>query len=306
LLSQREKRKIVTVRTAVIRAVAVMSDSPEIVALGLLVGLPTGIITWFNTIDKHLTEQGRKAIGNWLRNLSAHVDTAAWPKIYSDLIDKLFGPRVLSLRFFLRSCLASVISFVFVIASYASLTKTPLPEILEAREFLLLAIVNIIPDYCSLLISRKIVLKIATPRSANPHKNRLSVLLLFDGLLKAMTATAATYLVAVFVHAVYMRDPTPWLNARESIKSFYHDGFCSSNGTPYGLYFYGSFLSSSWIWLYLLGGVLTKAILKKNRAWASLGNLIEIHPLQVVGFVAAATVETLVLIAFAIIAFVGR
>jgi hypothetical protein len=101
-----------------------------------------------------LNDTGRAAITKWLKNAPSDVQDDSWPGALSGLIDNVFGERPFSLKFFGRSCIASIITVSLVWLVYMRLqlrVGNSVHDFVHVIEAAL--IVSLMPDYLSLLVS---------------------------------------------------------------------------------------------------------------------------------------------------------
>jgi hypothetical protein len=262
---------------------------PFIDAGGLAASAGT-IAKGFEWFDGALSSKGRTAISQWLVNQSPEAAADNWSSAFSDIVDRVFSKTPLSLKFFPRSCLASLIAFVIVVTIYARIHPESFDDLGHVGLALgLFAAANLIPDYFSLLISRGIVRRMAQ----RPNSTRVFALLLLDTILKAMLATCVIYIGSLIVSIIFP-DGRLWAAAWGSVRSFYatFPPFRSGGGLPiFGLLFYSSFFTSMWVWFYVLGGLLIKALTRTGRLWRLVAPFLDlqVNPLKAIGRVVGAT-----------------
>jgi hypothetical protein len=129
---------------------------------------------------------------------------------------------------------------------------------------------------------------------------RVTGLLLIHFVLTLVFATIVIFVVAGLLHTLGHdpNDPNPWLEALNSTANFYRGRpvpFRSSNGLPYGIFFYTSFFTSIWVWLYLAGGVAIRWIPTTDRLRALLVKIVDVkgQPLKAIGWVVASMAASL-------------
>src|SRR5262249_50998177 len=136
------------------------SPPGHLVAGGVLAGI---IWKFFERVEGVLKDETKKEIGIWLLHVKVGHHVGPWPDTFAKVFDRVFGSKHLSLKCFLRSCVASL--FMVIIATLftvsmnsdlkASLNKAGFFtwDIIVAGGSTALAF-NILPDYLSLLKTR--------------------------------------------------------------------------------------------------------------------------------------------------------
>lgn len=244
-----------------------------------------------------LSAAGRQAIANWLRNLPQKLEDCNWLEAFSGVVDSTFGKRPFSVRFAVRSCVASLIAFfvtlIFKVGFHPGWDH--LWAMIGAG-----LLVNAVPDYSSLLISRSILREM----TKKPRPVRVLGLVLLDAVLKLVSATLIIYLGGVILHyllsaGLSFRWTEPWRQSLGVLREFYNAlPFPTNAGSPplYEICFYSSFFTSLWLWLYIFGGALTKVVVKSARFWrgvvpfVNLDKLLDQNPLKSLGRIVAAVV----------------
>lgn len=255
---------------------------------GGLVVAAEGVAKGFEWIEGALSPEGKAVVSRWLTNLPPDAGSGNWPGAFSDIVDRVFTKEPASIKFFLRSCVASIIAFVVVVLTYARIHPESFEDMAHVWFALcLFAIASLVPDYLSLMISRSIVRRMAQ------HPNTTSVLALLaaDTIFKTLLATCVIYVGSLIVMGI-LQGSHAWALAWETVRSFYADfpPFRSKSGPLTGILFYSSFFTSAWVWLYVLGGFLTKALIKTGRLWRLLTPFLDLNanPLKSIGRVIGA------------------
>jgi hypothetical protein len=83
-----------------------------------VVGLAVGIAKVFEWFDGMISDEGRVALWMFLADVPSDDRIESWGNVFPQLIDRVFGPRALSLRFFFRSCVASLLALLIVTPPY--------------------------------------------------------------------------------------------------------------------------------------------------------------------------------------------
>ena len=260
-----------------------------------LIAVVTGVAKAFEWFDGMVNDEGRQALTNQLKNYPTDERIDSWATVFPNLIDRVFGTRVLSPIFLMKSFYASMIAIILVRLVYLRfligyLTINAITSsILSAVIFTLGT--SFIPDYFSLLVSRKIVNSIGRDSSIR----RIVLLLLCD--------TAATTLLAWFACALgiltlpilapsYGADNVHdiWLSSLITGKGYGPAGFDQTEhfANLYTTTFYSAYFTSIWLWLYILSIFCIKVLHKVRRIWVKVMPYLDIErkPLVAIGRVA--------------------
>jgi hypothetical protein len=241
-----------------------------------------GVYKLLDWCDDNLRPESRQELTRWLTNSSSEIPA----QVFAGLIDLVFGREARSISFFLRSCVASLLALTIVLLVYARVTTVP-PEFRDnvIPLFVLGGLASLLPAYISICISRSIVLAMAD----RPTKPRVAFLALTDLVLKATLGSLTIYSASLILH---FGSSSAWQDAWHSVASFYRDGnsplpFYNSDGVAYGLLYYPVFFSSTWIWLYMAGGIVTKMVARIHALSRFFVNKMDIekHPLRSAGLV---------------------
>lgn len=259
-------------------------------------GLATGTAKVFEWFDKMLNDKARLALSRWLKNLPRDPDLESWTLVFPKLIDRVFGPDALSLSFIFRSCIASVFAVTAVTLIWIRSSLGPrhvdrdtLVAYLSGVlfELILAFVVNFVPDYCSLLISRLIVRRMAKTSSVVAT----IILLLLDTISTAFLAfffTSAAYMMALFLMG--------GVSGGDSEQTTILDILNFRRPHPIGQYalplFYSSFFTSIWVWLYVIAGLSVKTLRSMSFVWARIRPWLDIDqkPMIALGRVAGSLV----------------
>jgi hypothetical protein len=241
-----------------------------------------GVYKLLDWCDDNLRAESRQELTRWLTNGSSIVPA----QVFAGLIDLVFGRKVRSVNFFLRSCAASLLALTVVLFVYARMATVSLDfknDVIPL--FMLYGLASLVPAYISINISRCIVLAMA----ARPTKPRVTALAFLDFVLKAALGSLTVYSASLILH---FGEASAWQQAWRALTSFYFDGnsalpFMNADGVAYGLLFYPVFFSSTWIWLYMAGGIVTKTIARIQALSRFFVHTMDIekHPLRSAGLV---------------------
>jgi hypothetical protein len=164
------------------------------------------------------------------------VEQENWCKSFCALFDSCFGQNHLSLHCMLRSALWSLlaVSALWIIFGAEASLGTRAGDVLPFWQVVLIALViNLVADYVSLLETRWLLTQVHRVRSV---AGQIAILIV-DALV-----TGAIILGVIFVYQMTpLYDGAP-LTLGEIFGVF----------TVFGLFFYSTFLTSIWIWLYIV------------------------------------------------------
>ena len=186
----------------------------------------------------HLSADWRTALAGWLKG---EIKEDHWARHFCAFFDQVFGKRHLTWQCFRRSSVASltaVIALYLLFGEVFGLLDVRTADGLALGQVLLIgAAVNIVPDYLSLLETRWVLRQMQRVRSVAGQAAVLAADLVF-------TAAIIAGAIALFRLAI----GAPALSAVEMLAFF----------SAYALFFYSSFLTSVWSWLYCLSTLLLR------------------------------------------------
>jgi hypothetical protein len=136
-------------------------------------------------------------------------------------------------------------------------------------------------------------------------------LLLLDSLLKCIGATLVIFVCSAIVNTtVEGRGAHPLTGAFGTVVGFYRGlpfPFRSGNGLAYGIFFYASFFTSIWVWFYVVGGAVIKALVKTTTLWRSALQFIDLDgaPLKSIGRVVGVLLYIIYAFIFAVTRIAG-
>lgn len=255
----------------------------------------TGVAKAFEWLDPMVSDKGRKALAHWLSNAPDDAKIDSWATVFPNLIDRVFGTRALSLKFFVRSCIASLIAITIVALLYYALVVSHYGGS-SLQTILLLGIIlgsiaNLFPDYVSILVTRTIVRLL----EKNPTPMRVGVLLVLDTALTAAVAEAAIYFVLVLTvglvglvanHSLTLvMDFLRTMSFLKFLLIAFKPGFYQS---LFSIFFFSAFFTSVWLWLYVLSIGLIRTAHRARLLWVRVVPFLDIEnkPLVAIGRVA--------------------
>ena len=224
--------------------------------------LVTGLI-WklFERCEKAATDEARKIASNWMLKYKPGENISRLSDIFCNIFDDVFGKKHLSWKCFIRSCIASTISVFVVLLIWIGLRPNEAGNIDLSSSLTCICtwilILNLVPDYLSLLQTRLIVAKIKT----QPKNN--AIWLLIDLILTSIIAISV-WLILFLVRSFFVYSLTDdsvgnfdelWATF-EMILPLENDD--SPDVPSPGVVFYSTFFTSVWLWLYMISGMLTQ------------------------------------------------
>ena len=173
----------------------------DLAMVATIAGTTAKTFEWF---EAGLSDRGKQVISNWLQIIPASTKFDNWSTEASKLIDRVFGGKPLSFRFLGRSSLASLVALciVLVICFRLNLDVGRVPGDSYFLDYSAIAamfvIINLVPDYLSLLVSRAIVRLMARAYSTR----RILSLLLLDTTLTIIVASFGVFLGALVINCM--------------------------------------------------------------------------------------------------------
>ena len=246
----------------------------------------SGIWLLFLAAEKTATPDGKKRVSEWLNNLAAKSISETIvesPKWFIEMFDRFFGDKHLTKRCFFMSSMASFIS-VFVITiiwlilfqaqgqefSYFQLT---LDRILFDA-FIIALILNILPDYFSLLETRYIL-----KNMENGSLKKLTMLLFLDVIFSGGIFILFA-LLFFYIFGVISIDEI-------SINAIYENFiyFEQKTGRNFSIFFYSTYFTSVWMYLFMISSVITKVLYSFGKIGNWLMSFFDItkKPFQSIG-----------------------
>lgn len=271
----------------------------------------------FTRTELLLNGDGKALIYKWINTPNYTSILSSWSPSFIHLFDSIFGKNHLSFKCFVRSSIASI-SFVILlgiiwylkIPDQVSLSFGPSNqwgyertsvfthygilfeggELFSQQFFPLITILlyplvfNLVPDYLSLLQTRFLIKLLPGSSVA-----KTILYLVIDFILTMAITMAALYFMTAI--AIFLVGKT-----HLSVNGIYWNQFTralslfSDNPKPYqtilGVYLYTSLLTSVWIWLYILGGILNIYLRKIDAMHRFIKRYFTIaqHPLTSIGW----------------------
>jgi hypothetical protein len=268
-----------------------MASIAELIGLGTPVAFAVATFGFFHWLDEKASEEAKAAITGWFKPLA--YDRSAVAAAFLELFDKIYGHPLLSWRSLARSSIITVTLTIVYAALYTSMfggygasgKETPLVVALPMT-----LIFNILTDYISLFVVRRLL----------QMRERSQIFVLVSGASAGICVILVLYalreLIIAAIRGIYLHMPA---DAVIHLLVGYWRLVLWSLRTPDGIYVLHSLLIlpalATHIWLPLLaiGVALVKAAnyflwsVDKMQWFLKQGHE---HPLEAIGYVAAAVV----------------
>lgn len=287
-----------------------MELPPILIIIGSYFGMAGGVWALFDRADKALKGEAKKSISRWLTETNPTAENSKWPGQFISIFDSVFGEKHLSWRCFFRSSIASYIAIIILSLVYVAIRGTESTFFSHTGNFvwsqllaifLIGAIINLLPDFVSLLETRYIIQWMSRSKSFL----KIFGLLCLDLAVSSLLIIGGFILLACIVFLVSLifdlsTDSFPEIvfhlvGVFESGLSFKNNDEGNS-----GIFIYSTFFTSVWVWLYGLSGLVIKTCNKIGQGLNWLKNIFDFEnrPLPSLGFVSNLIILFIYLIGF--------
>ena len=255
---------------------------PGVWAFLLGLGLFYGILKPFEKLDSIVSKDLRETIALWLLDVERSDQIRNWPETFAAIFDRVFGEKHVTWRCFFRSVIASfvglaVMSVVVFVVNPEQFFRT-LAEDSTAVAVVLVAggILNLFPDYFSLLETRLVL-----GRMQRADRGGLVGWIVVDSAL-----TTALSGVGWLALALYVEDDPLTFWVQTYWVSFFPLQLRLAD--PSGIFLWTTYFTSLWLWLYVLSGLLVRALGSVGRGALFVRDHLNVEekPLSAIGFVA--------------------
>ncbi|NIR86336.1 hypothetical protein GWO13_01720, partial [Candidatus Bathyarchaeota archaeon] len=246
-----------------------MELPPQLVSVGTFLAFCGFIYKLFEKGDDLINDDAKQQLKSWILRLKPTEKMQNWPSTFAHWFDRVFGEKHLSWRCFFRSCLASLVAVVLVTLVWAALRPQELrlilkgfwlaPSMLKLTQNILFyfLVLNLLPDYVSLLETRYMIKLMAKSNSVIRH----ITLLVLDAVVTMFIAAVLPLLLALFSVSMVSAQPISLQTYLAEVLPLTSNSLIIGFGAPFlAICFYTAFLTSVWIWLYALSAVLLKVL----------------------------------------------
>ncbi|MFC1791310.1 adenylate/guanylate cyclase domain-containing protein, partial [Gemmatimonadota bacterium] len=253
----------------------------------------------FDKTEAAVSEETRHKLATWMKSQDLGQSLAAIPSSFIVIFDRIFGERHLTWKCFYRSCFASLVTVLIAFAIWFAL-KPQATNLLLHRDslinfawlVLLSGLFNFIPDYLSLLETRYVL-------KWMDRSGRVGSYIILDAVFTSAISAGLIYLAVIFVYGSPIF-PGSFLGAWASLAQvsdyFGEVGFFlnwegetarGSVAMPLGIFYYSAFMTSIWIWLYLLAWIVARGLLSVGGGISFLLRVtdVERYPIRSMGYV---------------------
>ena len=263
-----------------------------------------GIWFLFDRAEEAVSPTVKRSASAWLRKVDPAATAARWPSLFAVAFDKLFGEKHWSWRCISRSAVASLLSVGVLLCLYWSIHGYVGWDLLDGPASLgeslpyiaMWGAWNVLPDYLSLLQTRWVLRRLEARGSA--------ALVVVDLVITAFIAIAG-HVLLMFVQTIFglsfndvlyslSGDFEWWLDHMRDLVTL------DSTLAPVtlGIFFYSTFLTSVWLWLYLAAGAAVRVAggFNVGLLWLRGFTDLDEQPFRSLGF-AAVLITTLIFLA---------
>lgn len=263
-----------------------------------------GVWLLFDRAAIVLNDNLRTKLSAWLKNDNIR-SSKEWPDIFIAIFDNFFGEKHFSWKCFFRSSLASIcVVIMMTLVLYLVFGSFPLVMDEPASYLFFFGItflLNIIPDYFSLLQTRKIL---NWMRNSNLFVRFL--LLVLDFLLTTFIVGFALGLGLILTFTIFLEPNFNYFF--EALKSLISDfpyfksivfSLFSGEDFMFSVWIYSTFVTSAWIWFFVASSFVVKFFGLFRKGLGSLKKVFNVDekPLRTLGFVSMLLVTIIFVIA---------
>ena len=279
--------------------------------LGLLLTLSAGTWGLFAYFEDTSRQEIKDKISSWLTGITPIHLSARWPSTFVQIFDGLFGNRKFSFRFGLISAVSSIVIVAILLCAWWITHPQEVLSYFSQHWFysvlilFVFSVANIVPDYLSNCQSRYIMGKMS--HSAANLRSYAGWLVLdffltvtFSLLIVVPLSFWTNDYIIFLTSGLFATSPNAdtfdiakFLTLHSTKIFSRHDdmtgGYRVSMSPPYGLFFYTTFLTSTWLWIYSLCGTLVAIVHRLFGRDAAIFKWFDFekHPLKSLGGICA-------------------
>lgn len=267
-------------------------------------GITSGLWFLFDIAEKSLSDTSRQQLREIFK-FDAGSALKSLPSSFASLFDYIFGDNHWTPKCLAASTLFSFVGVLVITSLALSLDLLNINAFGSLMEwlpaFLLIFVTgiayNVIPDYVSLLETRWLVGKVQATKN-------LVLVLLLDLVLSFVLFIVWVWLLFVVPPLLLDITNPPVLTLEWVLGMMTFTGTDTGKGNSFttggvfGIFFYSTFITSIWLWLYAIAVLISRVLLKMN---SGLGHVlkatdVETQPFRSLGFVSVLLVSILFLL----------
>ena len=283
-------------RTTYLSEGGVTGGADPLAFLGTWITIVVGVVSLFQKGEEAMASHSRDTVRDWLLSRRFVDETSNWADSFKSLFDAVFTENHFSWTCFYRSALASALVVTvfllgmvgFGVATFRSIAHSgPDSLILGVLYGIALAIVvNSVMDYVSLFQTRWIIKWMAQTKSTAAHLG----FLLLDVLLTAgiVVLCAGGTQVSLVTLGGGLDDTSIWRALFVIMPDIILEDVVEG-GSPVRAIVASTFLTSIWLWLYVIAGMAMRGAVSLFRGvdWMSEFFDVETRPVQALGLMLA-------------------
>ncbi len=271
-----------------------------LVYIGTSCAIVTLIFGLFGLAERVAQEDARIKASLWLLDLELGKGFHQGAMQFAALFDSIYGKNHFSYKCFYLSCFTSTLAVLIITVIVYLINPEKVYAIHEKNTLLWIIVlgiaINYLPDYFSLLETRWIIKKMGH----SPSIYRLVSLLFIDILLSVLIFSLLAPLFSIFSAIMFAEEFPSVIHYLMLVKVLSYDAArFSGDSLKYGVYFWTTFFTSFWIWIYLLGIGVIRFSRILGFGWKFLRDSflnIEDKPYESMGFVTSSTVLIILLV----------
>jgi hypothetical protein len=272
---------------------------PILVYIASWFGMMGGVWALFDRAEKVVEPKVKEKISNWMLNAEVTIDER-WPATFGAFSDKIFGRKLVSIRSFSISALFSIVSVLLnsaIIYNFRHTSFLPLtvePNIIVFFIFIFMGTLffNFLQDFLSVMQTRYLLRSFIH----NSTFTRQWLFLFLDFFLTSAVCYASI-LALLLLNIPSSSDSFLDMFYYSPIALF--DVISAKGALAWTAPFvYSTYLTSVWIWIYVLSGVVLRLIRKFNWTLGITRKFLNIEekPLQSIGFISMLIVTVVYII----------
>ncbi len=257
-------------------------------------GCIAGVWAIFERAETVASKDAKSTISKYLQNI-AIVQGENWLPTFTNIFDRVFGERHLSIHCFVRSSIASSVLVLVFTALWFSKEPSAAREMYDmgwrgpAAIGFIAALVNFLPDYISLLETRYLL------RWFRKYHSYafMGAIILIDFLL-----TTGIILIAYFLYSYGVLGLSIEIVLDHLVAGFKFDAAYGSLSP--GIFIYSTYATSLWLWLFVVSSLLIRLFLRPLGGAINMAKKfldLKEKPLRSLGFVSMLIVSIIYILA---------